>query len=367
LCNDIFAEGDEIKTKENAEEKEIRVTREDLEAEAVRVREGDTVEFAKKRVTSLKSCRRITIPGDLKKKGEELKLKTFVGKLEEAVKREEKRRKDGRKIESVLTEKQKRGKEKLQKRQRDKEIVLAESDKSGKITATKTEAFEKKMRPHVEGDVEVEREEVEEAEKSMSGCSTILARVMRLGENHGHEDRVRSAMKSSGTRVPPVDGMVKDHKTTVELPVRPVCKGKESPNGILSDLWSDIVESILDDPERGDEDECISTEEMCNEIRETNRRLDKEEANRKEREDNDSNDNETEEEEKQRIRSEKDIVMGSLDVKALYPELDMKQCAGIIRELIEESETKIDVNVEEMTMMIANMMTQEEIDKKKYL
>jgi hypothetical protein len=109
----VRSEGDEIKTKESEEEVKKRVEREDREAEAVRVRDGNVVRFAKMRVTSLKSCRRITIPGELKKKGEELKLKTFVGRMEEAVKKEEKRRNERGKEDSVLTEKQKRGKEKL--------------------------------------------------------------------------------------------------------------------------------------------------------------------------------------------------------------------------------------------------------------
>jgi hypothetical protein len=88
----IIEDGD-VKNRETIEEKAERDEKENREAEAVRVREEKKVRFAKKRVTSLKTCRRITIPGALKSNVVEIRLKALVGKLEQAVEREEEMRK----------------------------------------------------------------------------------------------------------------------------------------------------------------------------------------------------------------------------------------------------------------------------------
>jgi hypothetical protein len=171
----------------------------------------------------------------------------------------------------VLTEQQQRGKKSLMKRQKEGELVIGETYKSGKKTVLGTKDLVRKMEPHIEKDEIVTRERVEKAEEKMSGCAMIMARVLRLGEDHNHGDRVASAMRSECSKIPPIDGMLKDHKKVPDVPVRPVCKSRESPNGILSDLWSDLVEKILDDPddEENGETECSSTEEMCHDIKKT--------------------------------------------------------------------------------------------------
>ena len=58
----------------------------------------------------------------------------------------------------------------------------------------------------------------------------------------------------------------------------------------------------------------------------------------------------------------KNFVLGSLDVKALYPSLQVDESANIIRQMVEESDVQIDVNEVELSLYLVSTMTQAEID-----
>jgi hypothetical protein len=144
------------------------------------------------------------LPGALKKKMEELRLQTLVRRLEEAV--EEKRKRDAKRKKedkTVLTRRQEIGKRSLLRRQEKKELVLLETDKSGKVTAVHTERFIKKMHPHMEHDVDIVRKE----KKWMSRFALIIARILRVGEDYGQEDRVATALRSHCSKILALDGM----------------------------------------------------------------------------------------------------------------------------------------------------------------
>lgn len=49
--------------------------------------------------------------------------------------------------------------------------------------------------------------------------SRLLARYLRMGQNWGQDKRVQQAGKSQYTSVPPLDGILKDHKMIEKLPV----------------------------------------------------------------------------------------------------------------------------------------------------
>ena len=56
------------------------------------------------------------------------------------------------------------------------------------------------------------------------------------------------------------------------------------------------------------------------------------------------------------------LVIGSKDVNAMYPEMYIDVVAEETRLEIEESELEIEVNTEEMALFLACSMKQEEID-----
>jgi hypothetical protein len=353
--------------RKEKEDKESGMTKEELNnvkeiemnaRQVMNMSEG-TMDFSKKRVTDMKTCRRITLPAPLE--GDiEVKLKTLEGGLEAAILREEKRVKALEKNETQLTDKEARGHKSIKEREKRGEIVLLSCDKSGKSAVVGEEPFIEKMNVHMNQDPVVSIKEVVKEEKIMSGMSCQIARVLRLGEGWKHQERVQQAVRSEHTGVPHLDGMLKDHKETPQLPVRPVCRSSTSPNGILSDLTSDILVGIIremtdrketEDRRIAGEDitsdlgEVKSTEELLAKVMECNRYIMKREI-----------------EEKDKGNEAPQYVVGSNDVKALYPSCLAKPSAKVVREQIEKSKTDIIVNEEELALFLASTMTQEQID-----
>ena len=114
-----------------------------------------------------------------------------------------------------------------------------------------------------------------------------------------------------------MDGQIKDHKEVVKA--REVCKAGESPNGILGDLLSDLIDALIWTQMETDTDEAESTGELAQKIKTLNDHL--------------------------KELGEDDLVIGSLDVEALYPSLDILVCAAIVRKEIEENEMEINILV----------------------
>jgi hypothetical protein len=335
----------------------------EVEDEARRVinLEEKTVDFSKKRVTDFKTCRRITLPSPLE--GDvEAKLKTLEGGLEGAILREEKRVLGLAKKETQLTDQEVRGKESLKEREKEKEGVYMTCDKSGKCAFVSAESYDEKMKEHMNDDTIVTLREVELEEQKMSAMASQLSRILKMGEGWKQVDRVLQAVKSEHTGVPVLDGMLKDHKLTEKLPVRPVCKSGRSPNGVLSDLASDILVAVIREKtdrreleERrlqgeteliSDLGEVRSTEEMQAKVVECNLYIERQEKIAEEK------------------GEEKPIyVVGSNDVKALYPSCLTEPSARVVRQSVEKSELDFNVDIPSLTLFLASTMEVEELKK----
>jgi hypothetical protein len=342
LRDEEFIKNKETETEHNIWKKE---TEEELAATRVVDRTDRTVRFSRMRVTELKSCRRISVPDSLHNKGIENKIQGLVDKLEEVVNKEEIRLKKIKKDDkTTLTKEQQEGRKTILEEQKNKEKILLETDKSDHIAVVGPGEYNRMMEPHIAGDEIVTREDVEEAEKILSACAELTARILYLGNDHGHNDRVRSAMKSKNSKIPPLDALLKDHKKVPQLPVRGVCKARQSPNGILGDLVSDFLEAYVRTDLEDNSMECSSTEEMCAEIKNLNKKL------------------ETEEVEDTKYKEE-EIAIGSFDVIAMYPELDMEECARRARIQIEESSMNIELDTDELALGLASMLNPDQISR----
>jgi hypothetical protein len=306
------------------------------------------VDFGRQRVTAMKSCRRVVLPKPMEG-NIEAKIDTLVGGLEDAVRRQEAREKKT-KPQSVYTDEELRGRESLKMKEKEGLGVLAQSDKSGKMTWIATGPYEEKMRAHTQGDNVIEMSKVDAIEIKMSAMSSSLARVLRIGEAWGHEARVQQAVRARFTKIPALDAMLKDHKEVPleDLPVRPVCRASKSPNGILSDMVSDVLKILADDINEKEESEVSSTEEMCAKITKLNEDLVARETGLS----------------REQIGIMKEVVVGSMDAKALYPSLESIQAAKIIESQILESEIEWVVDEKALVYHIAATHTPEEIEKR---
>jgi hypothetical protein len=361
--NDINIMGDKIrwslreeeeKRKKNegkqamSREEEEEETEKEAKLKRIVDEEAKTVEFAKKRVTSMKSCTRITLPQTLGG-ATEAKIDTLVGGLTDAVRREAKRRK-GVRNKSVYTESELRGKEKIKKREKAGELVVVSTDKSGKRAGLETERYRQKVAAHTIGDTIVTVAEVDKIETDMSALAQSVARSLRIGENWGHTSRVKQACKTKFSKVPTLDIMLKDHKGGDNLPARPVCRSSNSPNGVLGDIVSDYLEILANEKAAENGTEVRSTEEMCAKLVKVNDRIRAEKRARGDR-------SEDEEDEVEK-------VIGSMDVAALYPSIDIERSMKIIEKNIIESKLDVDVSVSDMNNHIVSTHSQSEIDEK---
>ena len=172
---------------------------------------ANTLDMAKQRVTNMKSCKRVHVQGPCKK---EAKLQTLINSLEDILEKAEEDEKRSRAYSKsssfpragcsslVLTESQMRGRKKLLERQAAGECVLCRTDKSGKLCVLSKDLYVKKMLPHIQNDKVVSREEVVTSEKFLNATFSQLAKVMRVGNDYNHEDRVKSAITVSNSKIP---------------------------------------------------------------------------------------------------------------------------------------------------------------------
>ena len=119
-------------------------------------------------------------------------------------------------------------------------------------------------------------------------------------------------LSSDRTDPPPLYGLRKDHKKCIDSetgpPTRPVCGASAAHNGKLSHLISMILKEV----KRADEDSCESTDDIMAAIQSVN--------------------------EEHCVVNGNKLCVGSLDVKALYPSLNIPYAAEKICDEFMESE-----------------------------
>lgn len=190
------------------------------------VEEG-SVDFKKKQVTAMVTCKRITVP-EAAENQKEAKIQVLVNNLEDVVRKSMKDEarclRAGNPVKSTMTESALRGKARLLEREKAGELVLVCSDKSDKLYPMSKELYRRCMEPHLEGDSVHTRADVSKAEKEFNGAAKQILRVFKFGEDWQHESRFVSACRVENHEVPSMNQLVKDHKET--LKTRPVCRAK---------------------------------------------------------------------------------------------------------------------------------------------
>ena len=214
-----------------------------------------------------------------------------------------------------------KGKVKLLKRQLAGECVLCRTDKSGKLCVLSKDLYIKKMTPHIVNDVVVDREEINTSERFLNASFAQLAKVFKIGSDIQHEDRVKSALTVSYSKIPALGQLLKNHKPEVAhgegSATTPVGYASEAPNGPLSDLVGKVLGSFISEMDSKVGIEAASTEEVKSRIQNINDTI-------------------------ERVgtaggpyQRDGGLVTASLDFDAYFPSLDIEKCADIAREAIE--------------------------------
>lgn len=344
-------EGEELTEleKEEKHRREIVRDKEELEKRRIYDRDNGELDFGRRRVTDMKSVRRINPPKPISVK-EEAKVQVLVEKLEREVKKEKERsnkeQKEGK--GTVLTEREARGRKSLLRRQKAGELVICVTDKSGRLCVMSPAKYLEKLEEHTRRDNVSSERQADEAEKECSAAASLLARVLRLGESHqtetnNHQQRVQSAATSRFSTVPALDLMSKDHKLVPDPPTRAVAKAGESGNGVLSDICSDFMEVLANAIGDRTQTELKSTEELKAAFTEANLMI--------------------AEMEEDRGAEYTKVILGSMDVEALFPSANIEAGVTILRKQVLESHLKVNINSEEAALFIVSTNSEEEVRK----
>ena len=238
-----------------------------------------------------------------------------------------------------LSKEETEGLEEVKEKIKNGEIVVFATDKSGRLSIDTPNNYTEAVLEHTTNDIEISSEGVKQRENKINLHMRQFNKMFRVGEEHGHEDRVIAATLSTNIQPPPLYGLRKDHKNTTDQvkgpPVRPVCGASISPNSRLSHFVSKIINDYSD--HESIKTECRSSEEMRAAFENYN-----------------TVDAET----------KKKCNILSMDVKALYPSMEWEDIIVSVREMIEGSEMEIDnVDWKEVGKYLAVSMTREDIER----
>ena len=208
---------------------------------------------------------------------------------------------------SNMNRNQKAGLKMIQEKLKDEEMVCFVTDKSGRWACDSLENYKKACEEQLrDGKIEeVSKEQHSKNEKEINAHALALGRI--LGLKDGDEGKpLRNVMTAEGTKTAQFYGLRKDHKEIEEgmeeigPKVRPVCGAKEGQSKRISYVLCMMLSELLKD--QNSDTQCDSTEELLATIEEVNK--------------GDVSDK---------------WLVGSTDIVSLYPSLDVKKCAKVIR------------------------------------
>ena len=282
---------------------------------------------------------RVKMPPALKEG--EIQLHQFKSEVDDIVRGMRKRTSQWSNVEDSV----KRGLVKLKERVKEGEIVCFITDKSGRWAVDTPENYRRACEAELSDESktpEISLEEHDVAEKEMNCQALAFLRMLGItDDDESSGQRVCNAMVAHGVKVPTFYGMRKDHKEVAGGDedrgprVRPVCGAKDCGTKRLSYVMCLMLSRLIP----GNDTNCESTEELLREFEKVNR---------------------------EKAVQDKWIV-GSLDVDALYPSLDIEKCAEVVCTRLFESDIVFeDLVWKEIGLYLRYHMSDEESIQKGY-
>ena len=228
-----------------------------------------------------------------------------------------------------LNKEQRRGLKTLQERMKRKEIVNYITDKSGRMCVDTPSNYIDCMQVHLQNTEKVGTGEYRKIEKEINSHMHAWCNIIHADE------RVRRSLQMEGNEVPPQYGLRKDHKVFDDPvkgpPLRPVCGAVIGSNYRMSYFLSRILQPYIKQvPEI-----CDSTADMLARVEKCNQEKDL-----------------------------KNCIIGSFDVEALYPSIDVDFAVEKCLELIMENNIKFKgIDFDEVGLYLALTVNKKELAK----
>ena len=188
---------------------------------------------------------------------------------------------------------------------------MFQTDKSGKMIVDSHENYIEGAKPHVQKDDVITSNEYNTIEELMNAHTICWVRMLQAGKDSGDTKRYKSSTTVNSPRYTHTEKITRNMKIKKHKgpPVRPLCDVSHSVGHKLSYLISYILKEVNDDQPTI----CDSTEDMLAAIQEAN--------------------------ESGKVKSSS--VIGSMDVKALYPSLDLDFAIEVVCQEFYNSNVKI--------------------------
>ena len=236
-----------------------------------------------------------------------------------------------------LTLCEKRGMKSLCERREKNECIIFPTDKTGTFSIDTPDNYIKAMESHVGKDIRTSSSDVVTNEKIINAHATFWTTMLQIAKDSGDQRRVKSSMTSHNSACSKGYGFRKDHKPyqddVIGPPVRPMSDASDAYNHRLAYLICMFLEEVTQNIPT----QCESTEDLMARV---------EEVNRSE-------------------CCDEDTVIGSMDVKSLYPNLDIGFTIDIVCEEFHNSDIQINgIDYEEVGLYIAINREVEYINRK---
>ena len=219
--------------------------------------------------------------------------------------------KDGQQKVSNLSVSQQIGIRSLSRKVARKEVVILEAGKGKRFVVMKEEMYLAMAQNHIQNEIPTTPTEVRESQRILSTTAKSLVNTVNLLTSHSHSGYARcfDNWGSMAEDVPKMRLLPKTHKSLGPLghpQSRPVVSAATGMSSRARDVLADIMEPLVELQLPRMEDK--STEEVIAQL----------------------------EEEESAIRESgcDSIMVGSLDVKDIYPSLDIEQSAEIVSSFV---------------------------------
>ena len=221
------------------------------------------------------------------------------------------------------------------------EIIVLQADKGSKFVVVDEETYLTMAQDHVCKDKKTSPKEIAESQRILSSTGKALGNILGLGRSHSDSayGRCMDNLGSEAEDVPTLKVFPKIHKDPDPRghpQSRPVVTASSGLTARAGDCLADFLEPLVSMESPRVEDK--STEEVLSQLLEAEVEI--------------------------REQGLTESMVGSLDVRALYPSLDHEGTAAMVATFVEESEVNIQgVDWRAAQVFIASNMTRKEVVK----
>ena len=270
-----------------------------------------TFDFLNMRATDLPFNQRVHLPDPLDDESE-IAIQNLKAKLNQITEEYVKSEKFSK--WSNLEKDEREGLVSLKKKVETQESVVFQTDKSGRFSLDSLENYKTVSQPHIRDSVVITKDKHDRLQQLINAHSVSWVPILDAGKETNNEVRIKNNMLNSDSQVAPLYSLHKDHKEYNNEysgpPVRPVCGAVVGYNCKLSHIVSVLLAEVWKSKENSAI--CMSTEDMIAEMNSVNQ--------------NQEDDN---------------LIIGSTDVVALYPSLDIEFTIDRVCEVFFESNVSV--------------------------